>query len=139
MAWCTNCSSPGLLVPHFPPKMCWICICIADPSKPFWQMKTASKIPTAGVRIRAFRQEFWQIISQWVWNLRLDLGQQLSPAQMRTTEFAPAFEASPTPAIELTPTSEPPPAIEPTPTPEPPPAIEPMPTPEVYGPPQWAQ
>ncbi len=84
-------------------------------------------------------QEFWQIIGQWVWNLRLELGQQLSPAQMRTTEFAPAFEASPTPAIELTPTSEPPPAIEPTPTPEPPPAIEPMPTPEVYGPPQWAQ
>src|SRR5438270_1852535 len=22
MAWCTNCSSPGLLAPHFPPKMC---------------------------------------------------------------------------------------------------------------------
>jgi hypothetical protein len=72
-------------------------------------------------------QEFWQIIGQWVWNLRLELGQQLSPAQMRTTEFAPAFEASPTPAIEPTPTTEPTPAIEPTPTTE------------VYGPPQWAQ
>ena len=72
-------------------------------------------------------QEFWQIISQWVWNLRLELGQQLSPAQMRTTEFAPAFEASPTPAIEPTPTTESTPAIEPTPTTE------------VYGPPQWAQ
>lgn len=55
-------------------------------------------------------QEFWQIISQWVWNLRLELGQHLSPAQMRTTEFAPAFEASS------------------------PPAIEPPPLPEVYGP-----
>jgi len=71
-------------------------------------------------------QEFWQIIGQWVWNLRLELGQQLSPAQMRTTEFAPAFEASPTPA------TEPAPATEPTP------ATEPAPVTEVYGPPQWA-
>ncbi len=36
-------------------------------------------------------QEFWQILSQWVWNLRLELGERLSPTQMRTTEFAPAF------------------------------------------------
>ena len=66
-------------------------------------------------------QEFWQIIGQWVWNLRLELGQQLSPAQMRTTEFAPAFEAQPSPATEPTP------------------AIEPTPVTEVYGPPQWAR
>jgi hypothetical protein len=40
-------------------------------------------------------QECWQIISQWVWNLRLELGHQLSPTPMRTTEFAPAIpEAS---------------------------------------------
>jgi hypothetical protein len=35
-------------------------------------------------------QECWQIVSQWVWNLRLELGHQLEPAPMRTTEFAPA-------------------------------------------------
>ena len=58
MAWCTNCSSPGLLAPHFPPKMCWICICIAGPSKRFWQMKTSSKIPTDGVRIRLADRSF---------------------------------------------------------------------------------
>ncbi len=34
-------------------------------------------------------QEAWQIISQWVWNLRLELGHQLEPEPMRTTEFAP--------------------------------------------------
>ena len=40
-------------------------------------------------------QECWQIVSQWVWNLRLELGHQLEPAPMRTTEFAPALpEAS---------------------------------------------
>jgi hypothetical protein len=35
-------------------------------------------------------QEFWQILSQWVWNLRLELGQHLHPTPMRTTEFAQA-------------------------------------------------
>jgi len=36
-------------------------------------------------------QECWQILSQWVWNLRLELGHQLEPTPVRTTEFAPAL------------------------------------------------
>jgi hypothetical protein len=36
-------------------------------------------------------QECWQLIAQWVWNLRLELGHQLSPQSVRTTEFAPAL------------------------------------------------
>jgi hypothetical protein len=36
-------------------------------------------------------QECWQIISQWVWNLRLELGHQLEPEPVRTTEFASAL------------------------------------------------
>ncbi len=36
-------------------------------------------------------QECWQIVSQWVWNLRLELGHQLEPTPLRTTEFAPAI------------------------------------------------
>jgi hypothetical protein len=36
-------------------------------------------------------QETWQIISQWVWNLRLELGHLLAPDPVRTTEFAPAL------------------------------------------------
>jgi hypothetical protein len=35
-------------------------------------------------------QEAWQIICQWIWNLRLELGHQLAPTPMRTTEFAAA-------------------------------------------------
>ena len=35
-------------------------------------------------------QECWQLVSQWVWNLRLELGHQLHPDPVRTTEFAPA-------------------------------------------------
>ena len=39
----------------------------------------------------AWGQECWQLIAQWVWNLRLELGHQLEPTPLRTTEFAPAL------------------------------------------------
>jgi len=40
-------------------------------------------------------QECWQVIAQWVWNLRLELGHVLVPQPVRTTEFAPALSAEP--------------------------------------------
>ena len=40
-------------------------------------------------------QEAWQIVSQWVWNLRLELGHLLEPTPLRTTEFAPAVTEAP--------------------------------------------
>jgi len=52
-------------------------------------------------------QECRQLVSQWVWNLRLELGHQLEPTSLRLTEFAPAIppqgeqataSTSPTPA-----------------------------------------
>ncbi len=43
----------------------------------------------------AWGQEAWHIISQWVWNLRLELGHQLAPSPVRTTEFAPAHLHAP--------------------------------------------
>jgi hypothetical protein len=39
----------------------------------------------------AWGQECWQVISQWTWNLRLELGHQLEPTPLRITEFAPAL------------------------------------------------
>ncbi len=36
-------------------------------------------------------QECWQTVAQWVWNVRLELGHQLAPDPLRTTEFAPAL------------------------------------------------
>ncbi|GHO98839.1 hypothetical protein KSF_088870 [Reticulibacter mediterranei] len=39
----------------------------------------------------AWGQECWQVISQWIWNLRLELGHQLKPQALRTTEFAKAL------------------------------------------------
>jgi hypothetical protein len=38
----------------------------------------------------AWGQEFWLILAQWTWNLRLSLGHALHPTPMRTTEFAAA-------------------------------------------------
>lgn len=34
-------------------------------------------------------QEVWQILSQWVWNLRQELSQRWQPSSMRLTEFSP--------------------------------------------------
>ena len=79
--------------------MCWICICIEGPLKPFLPMKTPSKILTAGVLMPEASQEFWQILSQWMWNLRLELGQHLCPTAMQTTEFAPVLETSQAPTV----------------------------------------
>jgi hypothetical protein len=53
----------------------------------------------------AWGQEAWQIVAQWTWNLRLELGHQLVPEPVRTTEFAPALpsqnEHSLTPAASM--------------------------------------
>ncbi|HEX4203031.1 MAG TPA: hypothetical protein VHZ51_02295 [Ktedonobacteraceae bacterium] len=39
----------------------------------------------------AWRQEAWQCVAQWTWNLRLELGHHLKPEPLRIAEFAPAF------------------------------------------------
>lgn len=66
-------------------------------------------------------QEFWQILNQWLWNLRLDLGNHLSPTPLRLTEFSQAFE--PLTVQTLEPAQEAPSASQPT----------------EYGPAQWAR
>jgi hypothetical protein len=45
-------------------------------------------------------QEFCQCLSQWIWNLRLELGQKLSPSDLRITEFAKAEVCEPASAVE---------------------------------------
>jgi len=66
-------------------------------------------------------RELWQILAQWVWNLRLELGHALHPTPMRTTEFASAQMGEP---------------VEPAPDPA---SRLPEPAPVAYGPPQWAR
>ncbi len=65
-------------------------------------------------------QEFAQILAQWIWNLRLELGQQFSPSELRTTEFAPTREAPPVSTGESEPSEVPTPAV-------------------IYGPPKFAR
>jgi hypothetical protein len=43
----------------------------------------------------AYGQEAWCVVSQWVWNLRLELGHHLKPQPLRTTECAPAIPEHP--------------------------------------------
>jgi hypothetical protein len=40
-------------------------------------------------------QELWQIACQWVWNLRLSLGQTMQGAELREMEWAPPTETAP--------------------------------------------
>ncbi len=71
-------------------------------------------------------QEFAQILAQWVWNVRLELGQKLSPSELRTTEFAPACATDPVQVCELAKSAEGGALGKPTPA-------------ATYGPPQWAR
>jgi hypothetical protein len=36
-----------------------------------------------------YGQEVWQILSQWVWNLRQEMSQQWQPTEMRLTSISP--------------------------------------------------
>jgi hypothetical protein len=107
-------------------------------------------------------QEFWQIISQWIWNLRLELGQHAQATTMRVTDLAysQVQEPSPSPPDDDPPPDGTPPPVPPgaaTPSAETAPG-DPAPSsvaPETpgsgapslnatsdlssYGPPQWAQ
>ncbi len=67
------------------------CICIAVPYAPALADEDAELDPDRWCSHSAWGQEAWQIVSQWVWNLRLELGHQLQPEPVRTTEFAPAL------------------------------------------------
>jgi hypothetical protein len=49
----------------------------------------------------AWGQEFWQILAQWLWNCRLELGHTLHPTPMRTTEFALAQKDEPVKAVPV--------------------------------------
>ncbi len=92
-------------------------------------------------------QECWQIVNQWIWNLRLELGQHLSPSPLCLTEFAPAQQpaavpcsepahSSPaTPPGELTEQPAAVPCSEPA---QEPPSVPPG-EPAKFGPPQWAR
>ncbi len=60
-------------------------------------------------------QEFWQIISQWIWNLRLELGQHAQASTMRVTDLT--YSQVQEPAASPPDDDEPPPDGTPPPVP----------------------
>jgi hypothetical protein len=98
--------------------------------------------PDRWVSHTACGQEFWHILSQWMWNLRLELGHRLHPTPVRMTEMAAAFADPIWPSQEKGP-HEPanggdaltmPPLSEPLAQ-----ASSEQSAPLIYGPPEFAQ
>ena len=80
------------------------CTCIGVPLSLTLADEDQEQDPDRWCSHSAWGQECWQVVSQWVWNLRLELGHQLQPDPVRTTEFAPAIpSASLTPLPRRTP------------------------------------
>ena len=83
---------------HSRPAILSSCTCIVAHYGPALADEDVEQDPDRWCSYAAWGQECWQIVSQWVWNLRLELGHQLEPASLRTTEFAAAIA----PATEQT-------------------------------------
>jgi hypothetical protein len=86
-------------------------------------------------------QEFWQILCQWIWNLRLDLGALLSASPMRLTELAPAQASAAQEGGASAPVNASEEGIVSAPVnaPEEENTSAPASAPVVYGPPHWAR
>src|SRR6266436_8135096 len=106
--------SPPCPLPASPLPMWSSSIYIVAASRPCWLMKTSSRIAIGGVPTRRTERRVWQILSQWVWNLRQDLRKPRQPTSMRLTEFSP-------------------------PRTDPLPSRTPSPAGPAFGPPQWAR
>src|SRR5258708_11800032 len=69
-------------------------------------------------------QEFWQILCQWIWNLRLEFGQQAQATAMRLTDLTYSQVREPPPEDDPPPTGSAPPSLDRSPSaahPPPPP------------------
>jgi hypothetical protein len=94
-------------------------------------------------------QEFWQILCQWIWNLRLELGQRAFASSMRLTDLASSQVSEPPPEDDpppmgSAPQSEPSSSSgdDPSPTQTPVSGQPRHPSGNAlasYGPPQWAR
>ena len=109
--------------------MSCICICIAALLRITQASEDQEQDPDRWFSHTPCGQEFCQILSQWIWNVRLELGQKLVPTSMRLTDFTPALAVSPAPP------TQPAHLQEPSPTTQSPQAEKNV----AYGPPQWAR
>src|SRR5258707_14464484 len=75
--------------------MSWRWICIAARLKTRSPMKTANRIPTAGVVIQLAAKKYGKSSANGCGTSRLELDHQLAPDPVRTTEFTPALLPAP--------------------------------------------
>src|SRR5216683_2404567 len=94
-------------------RMSWTSIMDGAPKIAVLADEDIEEDPDRWCSYTACGQELWQIASQWVWNLRLSLGQTMQGGKLREIEWAPPKEAPPVLVAEENP-------------------------PEQYGPWQWA-
>ena len=79
------------------------CTYIAAPSNLSWQMKTSSRTPTVGAATRPLCRDAGRWSRNGHGTRRLQLGHQLKPQPLRTTEFVPAIADSPETGAKQTP------------------------------------
>jgi hypothetical protein len=102
-----NCSGRPCRNTPLLPAMSSSCICIAALYAPALSDEDQEIDPDRWCSHWAWGQEAWQIVSQWTWNLRLELGHRLEPTPVRITEFAPAIPEHRKQAATLPPSSTP--------------------------------
>jgi hypothetical protein len=76
-------------------RMCWTCIMDVEHSRACWRICDVEEDPDRWGSYTECGQELWQIACQWVWNLRLSLGQRMQAVQLRDIEWAPPKESPP--------------------------------------------
>ncbi|MFL5657380.1 MAG: hypothetical protein ACJ8CB_24765, partial [Ktedonobacteraceae bacterium] len=82
--WSTNSFSPISRKTPSPPPTWWRFTRPCGAFEPVLSDEDHEQDPDRGCSYSPAGQEAWQIVSQWVWNLRLELGHQLSPTPLRT-------------------------------------------------------
>src|SRR5437867_13355696 len=99
-----NSFSPILTLMDFSPKISWISIMDVEPKIAVLADEDVEEDPDRWCSYTECGQELWQIACQWVWNLRLCLGQTMQGTELREIEWAPPKETPPASGA-----SEPPP------------------------------
>jgi hypothetical protein len=85
-----RCPSRGSLL-----RMCSICITDGRPRIAVLADEDIEEDPDRWCSYTECGQELWQIACQWIWNLRLSLGQAMQKADLRAIEWASPKETPP--------------------------------------------
>lgn len=64
-------------------------------SREYWRICDVKEDPDRWCTYTECGQELLQIACQWVWNLRLSLGQSMQDVQLREIDWAPPKESPP--------------------------------------------